>query len=188
MVAAFAEHLVFHHGLDGIHGFLPGLGDNHAFAQCQTVRLDDGGDGSGFQVVQGSFHVVEHLICGGGNMVFLHEVFGEDLAALDDGSVGSGTKAGDADFVQGIHRTQHQRVVRRNHGIVNAVFRGKGHQRRDVRCADVDAGGICSNAAVAGQSVNFGNRFIFFQFLDDGVLSPAATDNHDFHRILRFGM
>ena len=36
----------------GVLGLLPGLGDEHALAQGQTVRLDHHGDGGGLQIGQ----------------------------------------------------------------------------------------------------------------------------------------
>ena len=62
VVAALAEDLVRHHGFDGVHSLFPGLGDDHALTQGQTVGLDDRGDGGGFQIMEGRSHIVEHFV------------------------------------------------------------------------------------------------------------------------------
>ena len=114
-------------------------------------------------------------------MVFLHQVFGEHLAALDDGGVLSGAEAGNTLFLQRVHGAQHQRIVRRHHGIVNLFFYGKSDNSVNIRCAHIDAGGVPGDAAVAGQSKNFRDGRIFLQLADDGVFPSAAADNHNLH-------
>ena len=127
--------------------------------------------------MEGCLHLVEDLIGSGGNAVFFHQVFGKDLAALDDGGVGLRAEAGDADFVQRIHRPQHQRIVRGHHGVVNGVFLGKVHNARNVRGGNVHALRVCRNASIAGQGIDFFNGFVLFQLLNDGVFPSTATND-----------
>ena len=166
--------MVFHHVLYGGEGLLPGLGDDDALAQRQTVGLDDGGDGSGFQILQCLAHIVEYLVFGGGDAVFLHQVLGEDLAALDDGGVGVGSEAGDTLFVQCIHTAQHQRIVGSHHGVVNGVLHSEGDDFVNFRSADGHAGSVLRDAAVAGEGEDFRDLGVLFQGADDGVF-PSAT-------------
>ena len=175
VVAGFAENVVLHHVPDGGLGLLPGLGDDDALAQRQTVGLDDGGDGSGVQIGKGGGHVAKNLVPGGGDAVFFHEILGKDLAALDDGSPGAGAKAGDFSRFQRVHAAQYQRVVRRDHGVIYLFLLGKGDDLVDFRSADGDAHRVRRNAAVAGEGENLRDLGILFQALDDGVFPSAAA-------------
>ena len=179
--AALAEDLVRHHGFDGVHSLFPGLGNDHTLAQGQTVGLDDRGDGGGFQILEGGGHIVEHFIFRRGDAVLLHQILGEDLAALDDGGIGPGTEAGNALGFQSIHSTQHQRIVRSNDRIVDLVLHSKFRDLGNVRCPDGHADRVPCDAAVAGQGIDNLYGLIFFQLLDDGVLTTAAADYKDFH-------
>ena len=175
MVAGLAEDVILHHVPDGGFGLLPGLGDDDAFAQRQAVGLDDGGDGGGVQISKGGGHVVEDLIPGGGDTVFLHEIFGEDLAALDDGSPGAGAEAGNFSCFQRVHAAQYQGIVRCDHGVIYLLFLREGDNLVDFRCADGDAHCVRRDAAVAGESENLRDRGILFQAFDDGVFPSAAA-------------
>ena len=175
MVAGLAEDVIFHHIPDGGLGLVPGLGDDNALSKRKTVGLDDGGDGGGVQIGEGGGHVVEDLIPGGGDTVFLHEIFGEDLAALDDGSPGAGAKAGDFSRFQRVHAAQYQRVVGRDHGVIYLLLLGEGDDLLDFRSADGDAHCVRRDAAVAGESKNLRDRGILFQAFDDGVFPSAAA-------------
>ena len=175
VVAGLAENMIFHHVPDGGLGLLPGLGDDDALAQRQTVGLDDGGDGSGVQIGKGGGHVAKNLVPGGGDAVFFHEIFGENLAALNDGSPGAGAEAGNFSRFQRVHAAQHQGIVRRDHGVIYLFLLGKGDDLVDFRCADGDAHRVRRDAAVAGEGKNLRDVRILFQALDDGVLPSAAA-------------
>ena len=122
VVAAGAECLVLHNGLDRVLGFGKVLGDDDTLAQSQTVRLDDNGVFVHLlDVGNCRMGIVKGLIAGSGNAVLLHQVLGKDLAALEDCRIGTGTKGGDTSLVERIHHAQYQRVIRRNHNKVDAV-------------------------------------------------------------------
>ena len=116
-------------------------------------------------------------------MVLLHEIFGEDLAAFNDGGVCPGAKAGNAHLFQGIHTAQDQRIVRSHHGVVNFVLHGKFHNAVNIRSPDGNAGRVRGDASVSGQGKNFGNFRVLFQAADNGVLPPAAANDHKLHNV-----
>ena len=176
VASAFAEDLVFHHGYDCILCIFSGFCDDNTLTQCQTVRLDYGRNRTGFQVSQRCILVAEHFVFCSWNAVLLHQVLGEDLAAFDDGSRLVRTECRDASFIQRIHTAQHQRIVRCYHCEVDCVILRKIHNRIDILRADVYAGCVRCNPAVSRQRKDFFYRFIFFQFLDDGMLTAAATN------------
>ena len=164
-----------------------GPGDQHPLAQGQAVRLDDDGEGGGPQESQGLRRGGEHLIPGGGDVVFLHQVLGKDLAGLDPGGLGVRAEAGDARGVEGVHAPQGQGVVRRHHGEVHGVAPGEGHDAADVRGPDLrHADGVGGDAAVARQGVNGFHSRILFQLFDDGVLPAAAAHYEERHVITAF--
>ena len=107
----------------------------------------------------------------------MHQILGKDLTAFDDGGVGPGAEAGDALFFQGVHTAQNQRIVGSHHCVVNGVFHGEGYDFVNLRSADGDTGGICGNAAVAGQGVDGFHLGIFLQGADDGVFPATAAYN-----------
>ena len=181
--AALAEHALLHHGDNGLSGLLPGLSDNDALAQGQTVGLDHNGHFCRFKIPQGRRRIVKALIGGGGDAVFLHQILGKNLAALDLGRCGSGAEAGDALLVQGVHRPQHQGIVGSHHGVVHLLLYGEGHHGRDVLGPDGDALRIRGDAAIAGQGKNLFHFRVLFQLFDDGVFAAAAADHKKLHSL-----
>ena len=181
VLAALAEDLIRHHGLDGLLGLLPGLGNDDTLAQGQAVSLDDRRNGGGFQIPKGRVHIVEDLVLRRGNAVLLHQILGEDLAALDDGGVGLGAEAGNALAVQGIHRPQDQRIVWGHYGVIDFILYRKIYNFPDIRGPDGNADRVLRHTPVAGEGVYRFYGLIFFQLLDDGVLPPAAADYQNLH-------
>lgn len=82
------DHDVFESGL----GFLGGLGEDDAFACCEAVGFDDDAVVDRVQVLAGCLIVDEVFVAGGGDVVALHEVFGEGLAAFELGGGGAGAE------------------------------------------------------------------------------------------------
>ena len=185
LIAAAAEGMVEHDGLDCGDGGRAILRDQHALSQRQTVSLDDDGQGAGPDIVHGGAGVGEHLILRRRDAVFFHQILGKDLAALDDGGFRLRTEAGDTGGLQRVYRAEHQRIVRCDHGKINIVALGKGHLCGDVLRADVrDAHGVGRDAAVSGQAVDRLHFGVFFQFPDDGVLTAATADDQKVHGAL----
>lgn len=99
LVARRAEFSVEHDLLEGGVGFLSGLGDDDAFAGGETVGLDDDVVVDAVEVLLGQLVVAEVLVCGGGDVVFLHEILGEGLGALHARGRLLGTEAADAGYI-----------------------------------------------------------------------------------------
>ena len=181
-VAAVAELFVAHYRYDRVLCFFTRIGDYNALAQREAVGLDDRGYGSCLQIGKGLVHVTEGFIGCGGDSVFFHQILGKHLAAFNDGGVLPGAEAGDADGFQRVHASQHQRIVRRYHGVVNPLFPREGHDAVDILRADRNAGCVRGDPAVPGQSKDLRNLRIFLQFLNDGVFPSAAADNQYLHQ------
>ena len=183
MVAGRAELFVQHDLLDAVGGLLLILADQHALAQRQTVRLDDDGVFAlGFDVVHDLLGVVKRLIFGRRDAVFLHQVLAEHLTGLNAGRGLVGTECRDAHSGQRIDHAQRQRVVLGDDDIVKGFFLGKFDHGVHVGGRDGLAVGVIADAAVAGRTPDLGAVGAFFQRADDGVFTPAAADNQNFHK------
>ena len=77
---------------------------------------------------------------------------------------------------------QRQRVVLGDDDIVKGFFLGKFDHGVHVGGRDGLAVGVIADAAVAGRTPDLGAAGAFFQRADDGVLTPAAADNQNFHK------
>ncbi len=176
-VAAGAEDFSLHHGAHSFPGLLPGLGNDHALTQGQAVSLDDRGNGSSVQIAKRRFQIGKNLVGRGGDAILLHKVLGENLAALDDGSIGSGAEAGNPRRLQSIHAAQHQRIIRCDHRVIHSIFPGKPDNGVNILCPDIHTGGIRGNTAIAGQGKYLRNLRILFQTLNDGMLPATTADN-----------
>ena len=184
MVAAFAEDLLVHDGFHGFFGRLGVLGDDDALAQGQTVGLDDHrvfvllGD-----IFHGLFRLVKHLVVRCGDMVFLHQVFGKDLAAFDLRRLSGGAEGGNAHLPQLVRQSQGQRIVRNDRRKVHLVAFGEFQHALHIGGLDGDALGVLTDAAVARQSIDLLHLFVFPELFDDGVLPSAAADHQKVHSV-----
>ena len=180
--AALAEDAVLHGGADGLAGLLAAHGDRDALAEGEAVGLDDDGDGRGFDVGHGGVEVVEDLVGGGGDAVFLHESLGKDLAALDLGGGLGGAEGGGADVLKGVGHAEAEGIVRGDYGEVGADLPGEVHGSLYVRGGHGHADRVRGDAAVAGQGVDLRRLRVAPERPDDGVLSPAAANDHYLHK------
>ena len=173
-----AELAVEHHFLDGFLRLFPRLRDDNAFAEGQAVRLDDRRNGSGLEVRERGVAVFKDFVRGGRDVVLLHEVLREYFGTFDDGSLRFRAEARNADGFQFVDTTEDERVVHRHNGEVDVVLFAELHDGGNVGGADAGANRFICHAAVAGQRVDDFHVFVFNQFLDDGMLSSAATNDH----------
>ena len=183
MVAGGTELFVQHNLLDAVGGLLLILANQHALAQRQTVRLDDNRVFAlGTDVVHDLLGVVERLIFGRRDAVFLHQVLAEHLAGLNAGRGLVGAEGRNTDGGQRVHHAQRQRVILCDYRVVKGFFLGKLDHGVHIGGRDGLAVCIIADAAVAGRAPDFGAAGALFQCADDGVLTPAAANNQNFHR------
>ena len=182
-VAALAKGVVAHGVPDRFLGLPRAFADQHALAQRQTVGLDHQRRRRVAHVGKRRFGIVKYLALGRGDAVLLHQALGKNFAGFDLGGARLGAEAGDAQRVQAIHAAHGQRVVRRDHGEVDAVFRGEARHALYVRGLDVHALRVLRDAAVARQGVNGFCLGVLFQHADERVFAPAAANDHQLHRL-----
>ena len=174
---ALAEDLVFHNGAHGIACFLLGKCDDDTLAECQTVRLYDSRIGILLTDIRHClFRIVKDLVFCRRNTIFLHQVLGKDLAALNDrGSLGRSEHL-EAVCAQQICHTKHERIIRCNeYPVYGELFRQLEHPVQIGRLDRIAFGKFC-NAAVSRRAVEFGDQRRFAELHDNGVLSAAAAD------------
>ena len=177
MLAAGAEFLILHHGDDSCLCVFSGLCDDNAFAQCQAVCLDNGRDRSSLQICQRFFHIIKGLVACGRNAVFLHQIFGKDFAAFDDGCIGPRAETRNADRLERIHASEYQWIIRCDDSIVDLFFAGKLCDAVDVFRVDRDALCVTRDAAVSRNGKDFRDLRVFFDLLDNGVFAAAAAND-----------
>ena len=168
-----------------MHGVLRGgeiLRDEHALAERQTVRLDDDREAVlGFNIGHRRGRVGKDLVARRRDAVFLHQVFREHLAALDDRRVRAGAEGADARRLQRVDHARRERVVRRDKDEVDRVFLRELHDAVDVHRADVDALRVRRDAAVARRAPEPVRLRALLQLADDRVLASAAADYQNVH-------
>ena len=128
--------------------------------------------------------VVEDLVGGGGDAVFLHQSLGKDLAALDlGGGLARGRRQGTPMCLKGVG---HAEAERDRPGVTTAKsardLPGEVHGAVYVRGGHGHADRVRGDAAVAGQGVDLRRLRVAPERPDDGVLSPAAANDHYLHK------
>ena len=86
LIAAFAKDFILHDRVDRLFGLCQISGDHHPFAQSQPIGLDDRRELIFPLNIRNHFRrIVEYFVFRGGDPVFLHQIFGENLAAPRSG-------------------------------------------------------------------------------------------------------
>ena len=159
--SACAEDPVLHHGVNGVKSLVEIFGDYNTLAERKSVRLDNRRESRGFKIVRRRFGSIKNLVACGGNIIFFHQVFGENLTALDRRRLCLGTEARNTDFVQSVNGSENKRIVGSYNSIIDLVFTGKIYNSVNILCADRNTSCVLGNSAVTGQSKDFLNRSVF---------------------------
>ena len=64
--------MIAHGGDDGLFGFFSTHSNDNALTKSEAIGFDDGWDWAGFDILKGLIDVIEDLIGGGWDAVFLH--------------------------------------------------------------------------------------------------------------------
>ena len=187
-VAALTELALLHNGANGVGGLLTLHGDDNALAECETVRLDNNGDGTLGNIFICILRRLKDLVGRGGNAVLLHKILGEDLASLDLCRRGTRAEAGHADSLKSVNATEHQRIVGSDYRVVDLVLRRELNDRINILCTDGNESGVLCHTAVAGEGKDLFDRLVLTELLYDGVLSAATAYYHYFHLVLLWGI
>ena len=179
--AGAAECTAVNRVLDRLNGFFLGHGDRNTLAERKTIRLDNDRRAVLLDVLDRVRRVLKNGIACGRDIVFLHQILGKGLAALDDGSVLARTEGADACGLERVNHAECKRVVRCDHNEIRLVLLGESNHAVDVGCLDGNALCFSGNAAVARRTPDVVHLGALLQCMDDGVLTAAAADNQNFH-------
>ena len=152
-VARRAKGLIQHDLPHSLLGLLPGFADQHAFAQRQAICLDDQRNFCRFDILQRLLCVRKSLILRCGDVVFLHQLFGERLAGLDNGRIFLWPKSPDALFFQRIHHAHGQRIIRRHYHQIHLLPLRKSHHIFNIRRRNIHTSCDLRNAAIARRTI-----------------------------------
>ena len=141
---------------------------------------------------QGSHDLVDGVADGEmrrGNVIALQEFLGETLARLQPGRClarSEDTPAAPGKFV---HHSQGEGDLGADNGQVRADLLGHRHQGVNVLHVGRQALSLFPNAAVSRRAIDLGNPRGLPQFPYQGMLTPPAADDEDFHsrRLTRLG-
>ena len=167
--------------LDRLNGFFLGHGDRNTLAERKTIRLDNDRRAVLPDVLDRVRRVLKNSVACGRDIVFLHQILGKGLAALDDGSVLARTEGADACGLERVHHAERERIIRRDHNEIRLVLLRERDHAVDVGRFDGNALRLSGDAAVARGAPDMVSLGALLQCMDDGVLTAAAADNQNFH-------
>ena len=117
---------------------------------------------------------------GAGDFVFLHQLFGENLAGFNLGGIPARPKDGHAGFMKNIRDTRCQRCLRADHGQVNFIVSGCFEQRFNVGWAYGQGMGLLCRAGVTRCGEKLFDFRALGQLPDQRVLPCPAPDDQYF--------
>ena len=135
--------------LDCLDGFFLGHGDRNALAERKTIGLDNDRRAVLLDVLDRVRRVLKNSIASGRDIVFLHQILGKGLAALDDGSVLARTEGADACGLERVNHAECERIIRRDHNEIRLVLLRERDHAVDVGRLDGNALRLSGDAAVA---------------------------------------
>ncbi|MEY2598873.1 MAG: hypothetical protein RLZZ142_1132 [Verrucomicrobiota bacterium] len=159
-----------------------GLGDEHAFAEGESVGLHHNGEGHGLNEGGGLGAVGEAGGTGGGDAVPEHEILGKYLGGFELGGGLRGTENAESRSLELIHDSGGESVVRADDGEVDLFLQGEGDERRDILDFEGNALGDLLDAGVARGTEEGGNLGRLAEFPCEGVFSATAAEDEDFHK------
>lgn len=148
-----AKLSVEHNVLESGVGFVGRLRDDDTLAGSQTISLDDDGVVDGIEVLLCGFVVAEVFVCSGRDVVGLHKVLAEGLAAFHAGSRLGGTEAADGwgMFLEVVDNASNEGSFRTGDEEVAVVLFCKGDKGWEVFLGDGGDVGHILQTAVSGQ-------------------------------------
>ena len=160
------------------------LTDQHALPQRQAVRLQHDGIVRLLQIFLSRLRILKGLIGRRGNMILFHQILGKRLASLQDGRVLPGAESPQSRFLQNVHKSLRQRIVRPYDDQIHRFFLCKGCDSVKLLYADRHALGDSGDSRVAGRTV------YLFRFRAsgcgsrNGVLPSSAPYDQNLHSFL----
>ena len=186
-IARITEPPVGHHFIDrqmrrrrvGTH--------RHTFARGQTICLDDTGTCQGIDIVMRRVPGVENGIGRGGDLVPLHEILGEGLAAFELCRGRRGAEGRDPHFSQTICDPGGERIFGADHDQVDLLLLSKCQDASQIgrlrfRMARREFGDRCAPRC----HMQRGQLGALRDLPDQRMLAPAAANDQDLQGLSSF--
>src|SRR5690606_28590849 len=140
---------------------------------------------SSAQVFERRSDLVEIAGRGGRNLMLEKEVFGEDFAGFEAGSVAFGAESGDSFFGERIDQSETERNLRTDHHEIDILLDGELGESGDIVGRDGKAGKFPGHSAISGSDDGFAAKWTLTAKRGEDVLSTAGSDDKDFQLLIR---
>ena len=147
-----AEHLG-----GGLFGLEVGVADDDAFAGGEAGGFDDDGNGEAGELFADLVERGAEGVGGGGDVVALHELFGEGFAGFELGGVLGGAEDAEATLGELVDEADGERELGADDGEGWLLDGDDVDHLVEVAGIDGDAAGELGDAAVAGRAEDFGD-------------------------------
>jgi hypothetical protein len=158
-----------------------GLADDDAFACGKAGGFDDNGDGKAGELFTDLGEGGADAVLGGGEVVALHELFGEGFARFELGCGLGGAEDAVAAFGELVDETEGERDLGANDGEGGLLDGDDVDELVEVGSVAGDAAGDCCDAAVAGSADDLCDLGRFEESPYDGVLAATTADYQNLH-------
>src|SRR5665213_2742130 len=123
---------------------------------------------------------------GRGNVVALHELFGEALAGFKHGRSARGSEDAHSAFLECVDYAKRKRQFGADDGEIGPLSLGEPHHCGDILEVDGNAARYLGNASVAGSTHHFSNPLATLYRPGQRVFAASRTKDQNFHRLQTF--
>ena len=182
LVARRSEFLIHHEFLYTGFCLRQILTDQNALAECQSGRLQNDRELClRAKVLERGIRAVENFVICRRDVVFLHQILGKCLGALEDRCIFSRSEDAESLGLESVHNTADKRIVHTDNCQINGIVLCKRNEFIKLHGADIHTFRQLGNTRIAGCTVDLVYLRTLRYLPNDGVLTSAAADNQNFH-------
>ena len=188
-IGGVAEFFVLENDVQIIVRLFLRVGDDHALAAGESFDLDDRRI---VGLLERCFSLVRRIAdrrLSGWDLVLVHEVFGEDLGALQLGGQPAGTEDRQAALLELVDDSERERKLGSHDGEIHLQLFGEIGDLDDVRGTDIDAVRHLGDARISRRCIDFLYEGGLPKLPRDRVLPrplPNDQNAHSRERVDRF--
>jgi hypothetical protein len=157
------------------------LADDDAFAGGEARRFDDDWHGKAAELFVDLFEGDAEGVRGGGDIVALHELFGEGFAGLEHCCSLCRAEDSIASFVELVDEADREWELGADDGEGRLLDDDDVDHLVEVAGIDGDAASEFCDASVAGSAENLRDLRRFAERPDEGVLATSTPDDQNLH-------
>ena len=155
--------------------------DDDALARGEARGFDDDGDGEAGELFADLVECGADAVLGCGEVVALHELFGEGFAGFELGCGLGGAEDAVAAFGELVDKTEGEGDLGADDGEGGLLDGDDVDELVEIGSVAGDAAGDCCDAAVAGSAEDLCDLRRFEESPYDGVLAATTTDYQNLH-------